>query len=94
MMTAIMKRVGILTRGLGKTTRNQMSKFKKGDFVRIIETTHDSRIPPSRMGHLVERLSATVHYTDTKPVRTNVWRVYMTNGQQLKFHEMYLEHVK
>jgi len=75
-------------------TENQTSKFKKGDFVRIIDTTHDQRIPPSRMGHLVERVSATIHYSDINPVRTNVWRVYMTNGQQLNFHEMYLEHVK
>jgi len=68
--------------------------FKKGDFVRIIEKTHDARIPPSRMGHLVERISATVHYSNREPVITRVWRVYLTNGQQLNFHEMYLEHVE
>lgn len=68
--------------------------FSKGDFVRIIDTTHDARLPPSRMGHLIERVSATVHYSDTGPRATHVWSIYMTNGVTLNFHEMYLEHVK
>lgn len=68
--------------------------FKKGDFVRISESTHDDRMPASRMGHLIERVSATVHYTDKEPVATHIWSVYMTNGERLRFHEMFMEHVQ
>tara|TARA_B100000131_G_scaffold318719_1_gene363146 strand:- start:947 stop:1171 length:225 start_codon:yes stop_codon:yes gene_type:complete len=67
--------------------------FKKGDFIRIIESTHDDRMPSSRMGHLLEPVYATVHYSDKQPQRTQIWYVYMTNGAKLKFHEMFMEHV-
>jgi hypothetical protein len=67
--------------------------FKKGDFVRINDRTHDERMPATRMGHLVERVSAAVHYSNKEPVATHVWSVFMTNGAKLKFHEMYMEHV-
>ena len=67
--------------------------FKKGDFVRIKETTHDDQMPKTRMGHLVEQVYATIHYADRNKKRTQVWKVFMTNGVQLNFHEMYLEHV-
>lgn len=68
--------------------------FNKGDFIRINDKTHDPRMPVSRMGHLIERVSATVHYSDKEPVATHIWEVYMTNGERLRFHEMYMEHVK
>ena len=68
--------------------------FKKGDFVRIDERTHDDRMPHSRMGHLIEPVSATVHYSDREPVTTQIWSVYMTNGERLRFHEMYMEIVE
>lgn len=68
--------------------------FNEGDFIRIDERTHDHRMPASRMGHLLKRVSATVHYTDKEPVATHIWEVFMTNGNTLKFHEMYMEHVK
>jgi len=68
--------------------------FKKGDFVRVRDTTHDSRMPFSRLGHILEEYKTVVHYTDKKPVSTDSWMVFMTNGIVLRFHEMFLEHVK
>ena len=68
--------------------------FKRGDFVRIAETTHDDRMPKSRLGHLIEEVRATIHYTDKAPKRTQVWKVYMVNGTELNFHEMYLEKIE
>jgi len=68
--------------------------FKKGDFVRVKDTTHDRRMPPSRMGHIIEEYKTIVHHTDKKPVPTDNWKVFMTNGIVLRFHEMFLEHVE
>jgi hypothetical protein len=68
--------------------------FKKGDFVRVKDTTHDSRMPFSRLGHILEEYKTVVHYTDKKPVSTDSWMVFMTNGIVLRFHEMFLEHAK
>mgnify|MGYP001473896238 CR=1 FL=1 len=68
--------------------------FKKGDFVRIKEGTHDNNMPKSRMGHLIARPHAAVRYSDAVPRHETVWEVFMTNGIKLKFHEMYMEHVE
>lgn len=65
--------------------------FKIGDLVRIKDTTHDDRMPPSRSGILVAPVHATVHYSSREPEKTNVWIVLMTNGVSLQFHSMYLE---
>ena len=76
-----------------KMSMKMNQTFNKGDFVRINERTHDDRMPASRMGHLIERVSAAVHYSNREPVVTHIWSVFMTNGQELRFHEMYMEHV-
>ena len=68
--------------------------FKKGDFVRVKDTTHDSRMPATRLGHILDEYITIVHYTDKKPVPTESWMVFMTNGVVLRFHEMFLEHVE
>ena len=69
--------------------------FKIGDFVRIKDSTHDDRMPPSRMGHIIQADQKSVRYWEG-PVQSHVWswRVLMTNGIELTFHEMFLEHVK
>ena len=67
--------------------------FKKGDFVRVNEFTHEESIPRNRLGHILEEYKTIVHYTDKKPVPTGIWKVFMTNGKILRFHEMFLEHV-
>ena len=70
-----------------------MKIFNKGDFVRVTENTHDERMPASRMGHIVDEYKTIVHYTDKKPEPTGIWKVFMTNGEVLRFHEMFLEKV-
>ena len=68
--------------------------FKAGDFVRIVDSTHDDRMPKSRMGHLIEEVTKATHYTHSGTRVSNTWRIIMTNGVELKFHEMFLEHVE
>ena len=75
----------------------QTKKMKKIFFffflVRIKDTTHDDRMPPSRMGHILSEYKTIVHYTDKEKVPTGLWNIYMTNGEVLKFHEMFLEFI-
>ena len=83
-------------RGNGKDLQKKtmiMKKIEVGDFVRVSDLTHDARMPTSRMGHIVEEYKTIVHYTDKKPAPTGIWKVFMTNGEILRFHEMFLEHV-
>ena len=82
-------------RGNGKDSVIPKMKmmFERGDFVRVNENTHDSRLPASRMGHIVGEYKTIVHYTDKKPEPTGIWKVFMTNGEVLRFHEMFLEKV-
>lgn len=83
-------------RGNGKDLQKKimiMKKIEVGDFVRVKDLTHDSRMPASRMGHIVEEYKTIIHYTDKKPEPTGIWKVFMTNGEILRFHEMFLEHV-
>ena len=74
-------------------TKKMKKIFKIGDLVRIKDTTHDDRMPPSRMGHILSEYKTIVHYTDKEKVPTGLWNIYMTNGEVLKFHEMFLEFV-
>ena len=74
--------------------KTMRTMFKKGDFVRITESTHDQALPASRLGHILEEYKTIVHYTDQEKVSTGVWKVFMTNGVILRFHEMFLEHVE
>lgn len=74
-----------------KMTMSPTRVFKVGDFVRINDSTHDVRMPATRMGHIIERLQAVIHYGDKGKSPTNVYKVFMTNGAVLNFHEMYFE---
>ena len=67
--------------------------FKKGDFVRVKNNTHDENMPPSRLGHIVEEYQTIFYNVENKRVPTGLWRVFMTNGKILKFHEMFLEKI-
>jgi hypothetical protein len=81
--------------GKGLLMKKMMKKtFKKGDFVRIIEKTHQDDMPASRLGHIIEEYKTIVHYTDKKPEPTGIWKVFMANGKVMRFHEMFLEHVE
>ncbi len=68
-------------------------QFKRGDFVRVKEGCTDEDMPPSRMGHIQGYANGSRLYNDkgvtVQP--TEQYRVYMTNGKTLRFHEMFLE---
>ena len=81
--------------GSGKDSGIPRTKkmFKKGDFVRVNNSTHDPSMPASRLGHILEEFKAIMHYTVQEPQSTGVWKVLMANGKILRFHEMFLEKV-
>ena len=66
-------------------------KFKVGDLVRVKDSTHDQKMPESRCGLIVERQAPR---SGDKHLRfTNIWNILMTNGNILRFHEMFLEKI-
>jgi len=70
--------------------------FKVGDFVRVKDGTHNEDMPPSRMGHIVDPIIGSRLYNDkgVTVMPTDQYNVYLTNGNTLKFHEMFLELVE
>ena len=70
--------------------------FKVGDFVRVKEGTWDEEMPKSRMGHIRGYAGASRLYNDkgVTVIPTDQYNVFMTNGNTLKFHEMFLELVE
>ena len=75
------------------TTLKATPQFKRGDFVRVKEGTHQEGMPVNRMGHIQGFANGHRHYhakgVTVQP--TDQYYVYMTNGKTLKFHEMFLE---
>jgi hypothetical protein len=71
-------------------------QFKIGDFVRVKDGTHQEEIPATRMGHIVDYAGASRLYNDkgVTVMPRDQYKVYMTNGKTLKFHEMFLELVE
>jgi len=69
-------------------------KFKVGDFVRVKETTHDEQMPETRCGLIVSDGQPPSRLHERSEAYTSIWRVLMTNGVTLKFHEMFLEKVE
>jgi hypothetical protein len=71
-------------------------QFKVGDFVRVKDGTHSEEMPASRMGHIQGYAGASRLYNDkgVTVMPTDQYNVYMTNGNTLKFHEMFLELVE
>jgi ketosteroid isomerase-like protein len=66
-------------------------KFKVGDLVRVKDSTDDQNIPESRCGLIMERYSTR---PDEKHMRyTDIWNVLLTNGNILRFHEMFLDKI-
>ena len=70
--------------------------FKVGDFVRIKDGTHSEDMPASRMGHIAGYANGSRLYNDkgVTVTPTDQYNVYLTNGNTLKFHEMFLELVE
>ena len=67
--------------------------FVIGDFVRVKEGTDQEGMPKSRMGHIQGYVSSTRLYNQKGVTvsHRDQYYVYMTNGNTLKFHEMFLE---
>ena len=68
-------------------------KFKVGDMVRVKENTHDEQMPENRCGLIVNDGQSPSRLHERSEAYTSIWRVLMTNGVTLKFHEMFLEQV-
>ena len=64
-----------------------MEKFKPGDLVKIRDGTHATEIPDHRTGMIIERGEASGNYTEAYTV------IFLGTNAQLKFHEMFLEHL-
>jgi hypothetical protein len=67
-------------------------KLKVGDLVVVLDGTHDARLPPSRTGLIVEAICEKAWNEDKFSI--GIFRVMMTNGELLKFHEMFLRKVE
>ena len=68
-----------------------MGKFKVGDLVKIKEGTDDSAMPDSRMGLIIEEVhTATGAGKNPNKKFTAIYKLWMTNGRTLNFHEMFL----
>ncbi len=76
-----------------RINQKMTNTFKKGDFVRVINSTHEEGMPSNRLGHILEEYQTIIHYTDKKPMPTGTWKVFMTNGHIMRIHQMFLEHV-
>ena len=63
--------------------------FKIGDLVRIREGTNDERMPDNRTGLIIEVQKEKMWDNQYPP--DSVYKLWMTNGETLKFHEMFLE---
>jgi hypothetical protein len=69
-----------------------MGKFKVGDLVVIKEGTHDMTMPESRMGLIIAEIcKATGAPKNPSKKFTAIYKLWMTNGTTLNFHEMFLE---
>jgi hypothetical protein len=64
-------------------------KFKVGDLVRVKDSTSDKKMPENRHGLIVER--HTPRDSEKPTGYTDIWAILMTNGNILRFHEMFLE---
>jgi hypothetical protein len=81
---------------MNEKTLKTTPEFKVGDFVRVKPGTWDEDMPASRMGHVVDYAGASRLYNDkgVTVIPRDQYKVYMTNGKTLKFHEMFLELVE
>jgi len=69
-----------------------IEKLAIGDLVRVSDDTHDSKLPPSRTGLIIGAVCEEAWNGEKLPV--GVFNVWMTNGETLRFHEMFLEKVE
>jgi len=71
-----------------------MKGVKVGDLVRVSTKVHQQGIPKDRTGLVIQRLETVIDYMDTTKQPTDVWLIQFTNGEIMKFHDMWLEIVR
>ncbi len=75
-----------------KKNKYHVEGFSVGDLVRVSEDTHDAKLPPSRTGLIISAVIEEAWNGEKMPV--GVFNVWMTNGETLRFHGMFLEKIK
>ena len=73
-------------------SEKQTNRFKIGDLVRVLRGTDDARMPKNRCGLVIEAVEEPAWNDEVYPV--GLYRIWMTNGETLKFHEMFLEKIE
>ena len=68
-----------------------MSKFKIGDLVMVKDGTHDERMPNNRIGLIIEEVDKNTELGIARAKFTRIYKLCMSNGITLNFHEMFLE---
>tara|TARA_Y100000593_G_scaffold63779_1_gene117806 strand:+ start:852 stop:1070 length:219 start_codon:yes stop_codon:yes gene_type:complete len=63
----------------------RFEEVKVGDLVKISDGTEDARLPPARTGIAIENI------LNESGRETYMWNIQFTNGNTLKFHEMFIE---
>ena len=69
-----------------------MKGVKVGDLVRVSTKIHQEGIPSNRMGIVI--CHAGVVLDNFALSERDTWTVQMTNGEIMKFHDMWLEIVR
>jgi hypothetical protein len=68
------------------------NRFKTGDLVRVLQGTDDARMPKNRCGLVIEAACDPAWNDESFPV--GIYKLWMTNGETLRFHEMFLERIE
>ena len=71
-----------------------MKGVKVGDLVRVSTKVDQDGIPKDRAGLVIRQLEAVVDYMDTQKQPVDVWLIQFTNGEIMKFHDMWLEIIR
>jgi len=78
--------------GLVLARRMKKRKFNIGDLVCVKEGTEDDSMPDGRMGLIIEEVERPPGAgSDPRRKFTCIYKLWMTNGKTLTFHEMFLE---
>tara|TARA_B100000989_G_C19505156_1_gene456138 strand:+ start:658 stop:888 length:231 start_codon:yes stop_codon:yes gene_type:complete len=67
--------------------RTTLPKFKPGELVKVIDSTHDDRMPSHRTGLVLEEIPTSKSYTKIYTI------LFVGTEIELKFHEMFLERI-
>ncbi len=68
-----------------------------GDLVYVLEGTNDIHMPANRCGVVGEKIIDPLYVERTPPPparATFAYKLYMTNGHTLKFHEMSVQKIE